>query len=142
MDVGICCDGKQVRMIGLPSSVKIFLFSEPVDMRNGHDGLAGMVTRNGQEVFSGHLFVFYSKRRDRIKILTWDTGGYVLWYKRLELGRFKLLHISKERKTITLDSAELGMLLDGIDFSRIRRSKKWQPPQKNATVLGPVADHV
>jgi transposase len=129
-------------MIGLPSSVKIYLFSEPVDMRNGHDGLAGIVTRNGQDVFNGHLFVFYSKRRDRIKILTWDRGGYILWYKRLELGRFKLSRISKEQKTISLDAAELSMLLDGIDFSRVRRSQKWQPPQKNATVLEPVADHV
>jgi len=142
MDVGICSDSKQVLMIGLPSSVKIFLFSEPVDMRNGHDGLSGMVTRNGQDVFSGHLFVFYSKRRDRIKILTWDTGGYILFYKRLEAGCFKLSRVSKEQKTISLDAAELSMLLDGIDFSRVRRSKKWRPPQKNATVLEPVADHV
>jgi transposase len=129
-------------MIGLPSSVRIFLFSDPVDMRNGFDGLSGIVSRNGQDVFSGHLFVFYSKRCDRIKILTWDNGGYVLIYKRLELGRFKLSRISKEQKTICLDAAELSMLLDGIDFSRVRRSKKWHPPQKNATVLEPVADHV
>ena len=120
-------------MIGLPSSVRIYLFCAPVDMRNGHDGLSAIVTRNGEDVFSGHLFVFFSRRRDRVKILTWDNGGYILWYKRQELGRFKLPEVSKEQKTMSLDSAQLSMLLDGIDFSRVRRSKKWLPPQKNAS---------
>lgn len=142
MDVGIYYDSESIRMIGLPSSVKIFLFSDPVDMRNGHDGLSGMVTRSGQDVFSGHLFVFYSKRRDRIKILAWDNGGYILWYKRLELGRFKLSRISQEQKTITLDAAELTMLLDGIDFSKIRRTKKWVPPKRETTLLYDGADCV
>ena len=83
-----------------------------------------------------------TSKAKKLPFLTWDTGGYILWYKRLELGRFKLSRISKEQKTISLDAAELSMLLDGIDFSRVRRSQKWQPPQKNATVLEPVADHV
>lgn len=120
-------------MIGLPSSVRIYLFCAPVDMRNGHDGLSAIVTRNGEDVFSGHLFVFLSKRRDRVKILTWDNGGYILFYKRQELGRFKFFEVSAEQKTMTLDSTQLSMLLDGIDFSRVRRSKKWRPPQKNAS---------
>ena len=120
-------------MIGIPSSVRIYLFCAPVDMRNGHDGLSAIVTRNGEDVFSGHLFVFFSRRRDRVKILTWDNGGYILWYKRQELGRFKFPEVSKEQKTMSLDSAQLSMLLDGIDFSRVRRSKKWLPPQKNAS---------
>ena len=119
-------------MIGLPSSVRIYLFCAPVDMRNGHNGLSAIVTRSGEDVFSGHLFVFFSRRRDRVKILTWDNGGYILWYKRQELGRFKFPEVSTEQKTMSLDSAQLSMLLDGIDFSRVRRSKKWRPPQKNA----------
>lgn len=118
-------------MIGLPSSVRIYLFCAPVDMRNGHDGLSGIVSRSGQDVYSGHLFVFFSRRRDRIKILAWDNGGFILWYKRLELGRFKFPEISIEQKTMSLDGAQLSMLLDGIDFSRVCRAKKWMPPQKN-----------
>lgn len=102
-------------------------------MRNGHDGLCGIVTRNGQDVFSGHLFVFFSKRRDRIKILTWDNGGFVLWYKRIEIGRFKMPRITDEQQTMTIDSAQLSMLLDGIDFSRVQRGKKWKPSEKTAS---------
>jgi len=127
-------------MIGLPSSVRIYLFCAPVDMRNGFDGLSGIVSRSGWDVYNGHLFVFFSRRRDRIKILGWESGGFVLWYKRLELGRFKFSEISKEQKTMTLDAAQLAMLLDGIDFSKVRRTRKWMPPQKNAAGSGCVVD--
>lgn len=127
-------------MIGLPASVRIYLFCAPVDMRNGHDGLSGVVTRNGQDVFSGHLFVFLSKRRDRVKILAWENGGFVLWYKRIEVGRFKVPLVTSDQETMNLDSAQLSMLLDGIDFSRVRRGKKWRPPRKNATRSDRVVD--
>ena len=128
-------------MIGFPSSVRIYLFCMPVDMRNGFNGLSAIVTGSGEDLFSGHLFVFVSKRRDRIKILTWDNGGFVLWYKRLELGCYKLPKISVEQRTMALDSAQLSMLLDGIDFSRVKRSKKWLPPEKNATRSDHVVDY-
>ena len=129
-------------MIGLPLSVRIYLFCAPVDMRNGFDGLSSVVTRCEEDLFSGHLFVFISKRRDRIKILTWDSGGFVLWYKRLEQGHFKPSQISEEQKTLTLDSGQLSMLLDGVDYSRVRRSKKWQPGRKKASKPDPNADFV
>ena len=70
-------------MLSLPGSVHIYLAAEPADMRNGFDGLAAAVVANGLDVFSGHLFVFVSKRRDRAKILAWDRGGFVLWYNQL-----------------------------------------------------------
>lgn len=127
-------------MIGLPASVRIYLFCAPVDMRNGHDGLCGVVTRNGHDVFSGHLFVFFSKRRDRVKILAWENGGFVLWYKRIEAGRFKLPRITSEQETTNIDYAQLAMLLDGIDFSKVRRGKKWKPTRENATRSDRVVD--
>ncbi len=71
-------------MLKLPSSVKICLATAVTDMCKGHDGLSALVQQQlGQDVFSGHLFVFVSKRGDRIKILTWDHGGFVLWYNHL-----------------------------------------------------------
>ena len=128
MVTGFCFIVEQQQMIGLPSSVKIYLFCAPVDMRKGFDGLSAIVTDSGEDVFSGHLFVFFSKRRNRVKILAWDNGGFILWYKRQELGRFKIPVISDEQKPTSLDSSQLSMLLDGIDFSKIRRPKKWNPP--------------
>lgn len=90
-------------------------------------------------LFSGHLFVFVSRRGDRVKILSWDRGGLALWYKRLEKGRFRLPRIREGSKSVQMDSGELSMLLEGIDYSRVRRPRRWEPPsrkaghQKNAT---------
>jgi transposase len=68
-------------MLMLPPSVKIYLATTPTDMRKGHDGLCALVKRDhGDAVFSGHLFVFVSRRGDRCKILAWHRGGFVLWY--------------------------------------------------------------
>lgn len=77
-------------MLLLPSSVRIFLATAPIDMRCGFDKLGRIIVEMGMDVYSGHLFAFVSRRGDRIKVLAWDRGGFVLWYKRLERGRFKL----------------------------------------------------
>jgi transposase len=97
--------------------------------RKGHDGLVSLVRRSGGEVFSGYLFVFLSRRADRVKILGWDRGGFVLWYKRLERGRFKWPRIEAGVRSVELDAGQLAMLLDGIDYTRVRRPPRWQPPQ-------------
>lgn len=120
-------------MFGLPSSVKIFIATDPTDMRRGFDGLSGIVRRWGEDVYSGHLFVFISRRGDRIKILTWDHGGFVLWAKRLEKGRFHLPPLSKTGQRIELDSGQLAMLLEGIDMSKVKRPPRWNPPIKKQT---------
>ena len=117
-------------MISLPSSVHIYLATASTDMRKGFDGLSALVRNFNEDLYSGHLFVFVSRRSDRIKILTWDTGGFVLYYKRLERGRFRVPKLNEGQIKVQLDAAELSMLLDGIDFSRVRRPKKWQPRAK------------
>lgn len=120
-------------MISLPSSVRIYLATGPTDMRKGHDGLAALVQQQmGQDVFSGHLYVFVSRRGNRIKILTWDRGGFVLWYKRLERGRFRLPEVSLKDKVVQLESSELSMLVDGIDYSRVRKPPRWLPKLREA----------
>lgn len=77
-------------MLNIPMSTKIYVASEPVDIRKGMDALAGWVEENGLDVYSGHLFVFLSKRMTHVKVLTWSRGGFVLLCKRLEEGRFPL----------------------------------------------------
>ena len=107
----------------LPSSVKIYVASEPTDLRRGFDGLAA-ATRSviGQSPLSGHLFVFVNRRRNRVKILSWDRTGYVLLYKRLERGSFELRTSPRPgSRHVELDSGELGTDAGGVGSS-------WSPP--------------
>jgi transposase len=114
-------------MLMLPESIRIYLAAEPVDMRNQMDGLAALVRRGGGNPLDGNLYVFLSRRRDRVKILAWTRGGFLLWYKRLERGRFRMPLVDAGQKNMQLDAGQLGMLLDGIDFSKVKRAKVWQP---------------
>jgi len=115
-------------VFSIPRAVRILLAAKPVDLRNGVDGLAAIVRSSWHEnVYAGHLFVFISRRRDRVKVLTWDSGGFVVVYKRLEQGRFRLPAFHDDALGAQLDSTQLTMLLDGIDVSHVRRPKKWSP---------------
>ncbi len=114
-------------MIGLPSSVRIFVAVAPADMRKGFDSLSALVRQLGGDPYSGHLHVFLSRRRDRAKIITFERGGFVLWYRRLERGRFPRLQAEAGTKTLSLDSGQLAMLLDGVDFSQVKRPPFWEP---------------
>jgi transposase len=114
-------------MLSLSRAVKIYLASAPMDMRRGHDGLFAVVRSMGLDPFSGHLFAFVGKRGDRIKILVFERGGFLLLYKRLEKGRFRIPRIPDSGLTVALDSTELSMLLDGIDVQRVRRPLLWEP---------------
>jgi transposase len=95
-------------------------------MRRAFDGLAEMTRQVLREdPLSGHLFVFTSRRADRVKVLYWDRGGYALWYKRLETGRF---HLPKaEGARLELDASDLSLLLEGIDLSGARRQRRFTP---------------
>lgn len=96
-------------------------------MRCGFDRLAERVqTVVGRSPLSGHLFVFRSRRGDRLKILLWDRDGYVLWYKRLETGVFKLPRVDAGVGSVELRASELAMLLDGIDMSKLKRVPRYE----------------
>lgn len=115
-------------MLTLPSSVRILLATEPVDMRKSIDGLMGLVrTGWAEDVYSGHLFVFVSRRGDRVKVLTFSRGGFILYYKRLETGRFRLPPVEEQAQVVSLDATQLAMLLDGIDVAQVKRPPAWQP---------------
>ena len=95
-------------------------------MRKGFDGLMALVMGCGENVYSGNLYVFVSGRRNRAKILAFQKGGLVLWYKRLSRGKFKI-HLPQGQDRAEIDSIQLTMLLDGIDFARVRRPPHWTP---------------
>lgn len=117
-------------MLSIPRSVRIYIATAPTDMRRSIDGLMAIVTEELREdAMSGHLFVFLSRRADRVKILTWDNGGFVLYYKRLEHGRFRPLKVDPSAKAVEIGATQLLMLLDGIDVSRVRNPKHWKRPE-------------
>ena len=120
-------------MLALPASVRVYLASEPVDMRRGHDGRFEIVRGWSLDAFSGDLFAFVGKRRDRVKILVWHRGGFVLVYKRLEKGRFRIPSVKAGETRAVLDATELTMLLDGIDLSHVKRPVLWTPPERTST---------
>ena len=102
--------------------------TEPVDMRKGFCGLSQIVRDVWkQDPFTGHLFVFLGKKRDRAKVLFWEKNGYLLLYKRLERGRFQMPVLNMGSKRIELDAAQLTMLLAGFDL-RTERLRSWKPP--------------
>ena len=112
-------------MLSLPPQVRVFLCTQPTDMRKGFDGLCGLVGEVfDQDVLSGHLFVFVNRRRDRVKLLAWDRDGLCIWYKRLESGTFQLP--ASEQGGVELDATTLSMLLAGIDLTSARRRKRYR----------------
>ena len=120
-------------MTFLPPNVKVHLAYGYTDMRKGMDGLALLVQEVlQQDPFSGHLFVFRSRRGDRLKALYWDKDGYVLWYKRLEEGTFKMPKLAGEQASVELKASELAMLLDGIDLSSVKRVKRYRRAHASA----------
>jgi transposase len=115
-------------VLTLPSSVRIFVAAEPVDLRRGFDGLAA-ATRSviREEPESGHLFVFLNRRRNRIKLLVWDRTGYLIVYKRLEAGTFTLTSSPPPgHRHLEMDAGELALLLEGIDLRGATRRTRWR----------------
>ena len=116
-------------MLNVPRQLKIFLCAAPADMRKGFDTLAALVRDTLQlDPLSGHLFVFRSRRGDRLKLLYWDTDGFALWYKRLEVGTFRFPSALAEQTSVTLSATDLAMLLDGVDLASVRRGKRYRRP--------------
>jgi transposase len=119
-------------MLSLSLPGRVFLCTLPTDMRKSFDTLAALVQSHlGQDALSGDLFVFRSRRGDRIKLLYWDEDGYALWYKRLEEGSFVLPSADGKRASVgahglVLRPAELAMLLDGVDLASVRRQKRYR----------------
>lgn len=106
-------------MLSLPYSLRIFVAREAVDFRKSHDGLIALVREVIRaDPFSGHLFAFFNRRRDRIKVLAFDRNGFWLHYKRLEQGTFQLPHSLALSASPEITRAELAMLLEGIDLKK------------------------
>ncbi|MDY0078882.1 MAG: IS66 family insertion sequence element accessory protein TnpB [Bacteroidales bacterium] len=109
------------------TSARYFLYLEPTDMRKSFDGLCGLVSNKlGQNPMSGDLFIFVNKPRNRIKLLRWEPGGFVLFYKRLEKGTF---HLPKQAiansKNQLLDYSQLVMIINGISLEKAKKHSRF-----------------
>lgn len=105
-------------MIAAPAGIKVLVATRPVDFRRGADSLAALVREQLEhDPFSGTLFVFRSKRADRLKIVAWDGSGLVLLWKRLEQGAFRWPPISDG--VMRLSASQFAALVDGLDWSRL-----------------------
>ena len=113
-------------MIAVPAGMRVLVATKPVDFRRGADGLVALVRETlGHDPFSGTVFVFRSKRADKVKIVAWDGSGLVLFWKRLEQGAFRWPPITEG--VMRLTSAELAALVDGMDWSRLHPREVTRP---------------
>jgi len=118
-------------MLSLPPSVQLYVATQPVDARRSFNGLSLYV----QSVLQlcptcGHLFIFFNRRRDQVRILYWDRNGYAIWAKRLERGRFALCPTQLcAGGPATIEAGELAMILEGISLAGARKRPRWEPMQ-------------
>ncbi len=107
--------------------MRIFVSLAPADLRRSLDGLAALTREvRREDPLSGHLFVFFNRRRHRTKILLWDRSGLCLYYQRLEKGIFRRAAFERPgRQGAEWEAAELALILAGIDLANARRRPRW-----------------
>ena len=113
-------------MLSLAHNTRIFLHLPPTDLRKSFDGLGGLVrSAFGSDPRDGSWYLFFNRRRDRVKVLYWDRDGLALWYKRLERGTFESLHAVGGAATRELDVTQLTLLLSGVTLDSAQRRKRF-----------------
>lgn len=105
---------------------RYYLYMEATDMRMGFDGLSGLIiSRLGEDPRSGDLFIFLNKPRNRAKMLRWEPGGYVLFYKRLERGTFELPPVQHTGKKQPIEYGQLAMMVTGFSMKHARKRRRF-----------------
>jgi len=120
-------------MIALPPQVRVFMYRLPTDMRKSFHGLVALVeSAVKQDPFSGSLFVFFNRQRDRIKILYWGQTGFCIWYQQLQKGTYQLPDEKslEAQQTIEVTRLQLSLMLDGIDLASVRQRMRFQLPRE------------
>ena len=117
-------------MILFPRAVKIYVATQPVNLRKSFDGLSNEVRAVlAQDPLSGHVFVFLNRRKTMVKLLVWTRGGFMIVHKRLERGTFSFAkNIHSDATHVEVDAHELSLLLEGIEVVKAKVSRRWEPP--------------
>ena len=123
-------------MLSLPAHLAVFAATAPTDMRKSFSGLVGLVEKElGRQVEAGGLFLFFSRRRNAVKVLFFTGDGLAIFYRRLERGTFELpqaVDASVDAKGIELKLSELTLILEGIELSSVKHRRRWsQAPRSN-----------
>jgi len=117
----------------LPPAVKLLACTTPVDMRRSFDGLASAVEEHlGADPMSGHVFCFFNRRGDHLRLLWWDRDGWMLLAKRLETGRFQMPWLGQSTLGAAwpMEPGDLAMIMQGIDIRGARRLPRWRPSEE------------
>jgi hypothetical protein len=113
-------------MFSLSSALSYFLYRKPVDIRNSFDGLGGLIQNElGRDPLSGEVFIFINKRRNQVKLLRWEQGGFILYYKRLETGTFELPQWDDDSDSCPLQWSTLVLMIEGISLKNIQKRKRF-----------------
>lgn len=114
-------------MLTLPPGARVFVATGRVDGRKGIDGLSALVrSQFAEDPLSGSMYVFFSRRADRVRVLYFDRDGYVLVTKRLERGHYSTPWPAEQGRVV-IEAAELLLVLEGIDLRGARRRSRWSP---------------
>lgn len=119
-------------MLPLPPGARVFVATGRVDGRKGIDGLSALVRSQFQEdPLSGTMYVFFTRRADRVRVLYYDRDGYVLVTKRLEKGIYRIPWRADQGQVV-IEAAELLLVLEGIELAGAVRRTRWKPRPKAA----------
>jgi transposase len=114
-------------MLNFSHQTRVFLFTEPVDMRKSFRGLCLLAESVLKEdPASGHWFAFINRRGDRLKLLGWDGQGFWIWYKRLESGVFEKPTAESHPTQIEIDVTQLSLIINGIELRSAKRRRRYQ----------------
>ncbi len=117
-------------MLLLSRAVHVYVATAPCNLKKSFEGLTNEVRQVlAKDPLSGHVFVFLNRRKTQVKLLLWTRGGFTIVTKRLERGTFTFpARVTPEASSVEVDVHELSMLLEGIDVTRARTSRRWEPP--------------
>ena len=125
-------------MLSVAGTQRVFLCRSAVDFRKAHDGLCAIIRDGfGDDPFSGDVFAFFNRAKDRIKLVVWDRNGFWLCYKRLEKGTFPFA-VSGEGR-VEIERGELAMILEGIEWKKAKKSSRFSSTFAITTRNGPHA---
>jgi transposase len=113
-------------MFALTSSFRYHLYREPTDMRKSFDGLSGIVQGQlNRSPTSGEVFIFINRRRNRVKLLRWEQGGFILYYKRLERGTFELPRFTGGTISCQMSLSSLMLMIEGISVKKSKQRRRY-----------------